>query len=131
MQYVLQRNNPKMYQISSSAEVVKNMGRKEISNIAEQVVRNNSDNPFADLPQINVTIEADEKTSAKGDQTTLSSLGLGLPGVGDGDRQQSAEQEKGGAIKTSNASGDSANSSKRKDGKSPSPQSTKRAKLRA
>ena len=118
-----------MYQISSSAEVVKNMDRKEISNIAEQLIRSSSDNPFADLPQINVTIENDEKSSAKNNKKTLSSLGLGLPGVTGGDRQQSAEQEKGGAGKTSNASGNSANSSKRKDGESPSPQSSKRAKL--
>ena len=71
-----------MYQISSSAEVVKNMGRKEISNIAEQVVRNNSDNPFADLPQINVTIEADEKTSAKGRPNNAFVVRLRITGCG-------------------------------------------------
>ena len=120
-----------MYQISSSADVVKNMDRKEISNIAEQLVRSSSDNPFADLPQINVTIEEDEKASDNKDQTTLSSLGLGLPGVGGDDTQQGAGQEKGETSKPSGVDSNSANSSKRKDGKSPSPQSSKRAKRNA
>ncbi len=89
------RNNPRMYQISSSAEVVKNMDRKEISNIAEQLVRNSSDNPFAELPQINVTIADDANNNkgggpnntGKGQTSELTppgnalSLGLGLPGM--------------------------------------------------
>ena len=98
------RNNPRMYQISSSAEVVKNMDRKEISNIAEQLVRNSSDNPFADLPQINVTIAKDSKSEDKSSTksnsessnksnnsnnekntatttTNVAALGLGLPGL--------------------------------------------------
>ena len=90
------RNHPRMYQIGAAGNLDGDMDKKDITDIAAQLVKSSNDNPFAALPKFAVKIDDDngliqlsDKEKGPGSKKRKSSnevggdlsLGLGLPGV--------------------------------------------------